>query len=259
MSRSLIFILILVLLIITGCGKTYEDTATRGEDYSLKLGSFVEIDMVWIPEGTFLMGSPESDFYRGEDECPQVSVDVGEFWIGKYEITESQYEIVMGSKPSDNGDDYPVDYVTWSDAMEFCERLSELAGVGYTLPTEEQWEYACRAGSRSDYCFGNDQKELRNYAWFYVSGGENRPNPVGELRPNAWGLYDMHGNVGEWTRSFYTEKLGVEGVAGERPRYVTRGGSYMDSSDCVRSASRGSMYVDWPAFESQGFRIVRNP
>jgi formylglycine-generating enzyme required for sulfatase activity len=190
---------------------------------SLRLGNGVVMDFVLIPPGTFTMGTEENsnevpaneplylgecrvtreiweivmDSRRSEEPAHKVTI-TKPFFLGTYPVTQEQWEIVMGSNPSRfNGPKNPVEMVRWDDCQAFCAKLAAAYGGSFRLPTEAQWEYACRAGSTGEYCFGDDESQLREYAWYdHSSGGVT--HPVGEKRPNAWGLYDMHGNVWEW-------------------------------------------------------------
>jgi formylglycine-generating enzyme required for sulfatase activity len=173
----------------------------------------------------------------------------------------------MGHNPSEfKGGNKPVENISWNDAVDFCNRLSslqaeKLAGRIYRLPTEAEWEYACRAGSLSSYCFGNDPEELRLYGWF-EKNSNRQTHPVGEKKPNAWGLYDMYGNVWELLADAYNPKLqgGIdpcaEGYSGS-PRAI-RGGSWFNSDMICRSSNRGSSHHP-NRLESRGFRIALSP
>lgn len=180
----------------------------------------IGMKLVLIPKGTFTMGSPIDEEGRLEDEVQHQVTISQDYYLGVTEVTQGQYEKVMGNNPSDfqchqsykvQGDssNHPVEMVSSDDAVQFCKRLSELpeekkAGRVYRLPTEAEWEYACRAGSTSKYSFGDDEGQLGDYAWF--SGNSNqKTNPVGQKKPNAWGLYDMHGNVFEWCADWYDD------------------------------------------------------
>ena len=164
------------------------------------------IAMVKIPAGSFLMGSPTSEESHFASESPQHEVNLGAFWMSQFPITQAQWVSVMGNNPSHfKGEDLPVESVSWHDAMEFCRRLSEQTGHTYTLPSEAQWEYACRAGTTTPFYFGNTiTPDQANYDGNYTYGdgprGEYRQQttPVGMFPPNDWGLYGMHGNVWEW-------------------------------------------------------------
>lgn len=180
--------------------------------------------LVWCPAGTFKMGSPKSEEGRdkGEDQV-EVTLTNG-FWLGKYEVTRSEWKQVMGTEPwkgrkfTKEGADYPATRVRWHDAVDFCRKLTEQErqagrlsnGWEYTLPTEAQWERACRARTDARFSFGDDESKLGDYAWFEknaFSADEQYAHGVGQKKPNPWGLCDMHGNVWEWCRDVYTEKL----------------------------------------------------
>jgi formylglycine-generating enzyme required for sulfatase activity len=210
--------------------------------------------MVDIPAGKFMMGSDEN--YR---EKPIHEVTVNAFKMGKYPVTQSQYEAVMGTNPSRfSGDPQnPVESVSWSEAQAFCEKLSELIGQKYRLPTEAEWEYACRAGTQTHYYFGNDEKQLGEYAW-YDEHSDFKTHPVGQKKPNNWGLYDMHGNVWErcedgWHENYQNApKDGSSWNNNRSQNRVRRGGSWSYNPWYCRSASRSS--DDYR--RRYGFRVV---
>jgi formylglycine-generating enzyme required for sulfatase activity len=210
----------------------------------------IGMKLVLIPAGEFLMGSPDSDTMAFDDEKPQHRVRITKpFYMGVYPVTQAEYERVMGKNPSHfQGDpNRPVESVSWDDAQEFCRKLSALsgeAGATYRLPTEAQWEYACRAGSTTRWCFGDDEKQLGDFAWFAKNSG-NQTHPAGQKKPNAWGLYDMHGNVWEWCEDWFDsdcyKKSATDdpmGPLGGSIR-VFRGGSWYYEARYCRSAYRG--------------------
>lgn len=247
-------------------------------------GTDVKIEMLPIPGGTFEMGSPPSEAKRGEDEGPVHPVKIAPFWMAKYEITWEQYDqfafsLDLKKKARENvdvttqaesekkadavtrptppyadetfgygRDGQPAICMTHHAAMEYCRWLSAKTGKVYRLPTEAEWEYACRAGTKTAYSWGDDPSKLDEYAWD-VDNAE-KPQKIGKKKPNPWGLFDMHGNVAEWCLDHYKpdtykvfskEKPTLGPVilpdAKEYP-YVVRGGSWDDDADRLRSAAR---------------------
>jgi len=238
---------------------------------AVDLGSGVTMELVYIPAGSFRMGSRDSEQGRGNDEDPVHTVKLDGFWMGKYEVTFEQYKAATGS--SHLGDHHfrtePVVLVSWNDATGFCRKLTDKVGrasppatVGRTfrLPTEAEWEYACRAGSKTRFCFGNSEGELGDYAWYEANSG-NKTHPVGEKKPNAWGLYDMHGNVEEWCGDRYGEKYygesdrkNPQGPASGKYRVLRGGTGYFHPQHC-RSAYRSRRLPSYENFLI-GFRVV---
>lgn len=265
--------------------------------YTLTIpGTEVQVEMVPIPGGKFKLGSsPDSDAHV-EDEGPQVEIEVGPMWVAKYETTWEQYQLYMnmykifkdlqgqGLRRVDDtnrvdavtaptelydptytfeyGQDPQLPAVTMTQyaAKQYTKWLSKLTGSQYRLPTEAEWEYACRAGSESDFSFGDDPEQLDEYAW-YFDNSDDLPHEVGQKKPNAFGLYDMHGNVMEWVIDGYTEE-GYAALAEKAPlnvvdaiqwpvsfdQRVVRGGSFQDDPEQLRSAARlSSQDEDWKA------------
>jgi len=208
------------------------------------LGGGVVLEMGYLKGGKFQMGSPNSEIERNSAEGPVHEVELDGFWLGKYEVTQEQYQAIMGTNPSRFKDPKnPVESVSWDDAVEFCKRLSQKTGKTFRLPTEAEWEYACRAGSRSRFCFGDSVSQLGDYAWYNSNSG-NQTQPVGQRQPNAWGLYDMHGNVWEWCSDWYGEdyygnfpRKNATGPTSGQYR-VLRGGSWFNYPRYCRSAYR---------------------
>jgi formylglycine-generating enzyme required for sulfatase activity len=225
------------------------------------------MEFVLIPAGEFLMGSPEADEDAYDDEKPQHRVTIGRpFYLGKYEVTQAQWRAVMGGNPSEfkGRPAHPVENVSWDDAQEFISRLNQKEGTNkYRLPTEAEWEYAARAGSTTVYSFGNDAAQLEQYAWWY-GNSEEKTQPVGTKAPNAWGLYDMHGNVWEWVRDWYEERYyssspstDPQGPLSGSDR-VNRGCSWSGGAGDCRSAIR---LYDSPDTRGSnlGFRLAFSP
>ena len=218
----------------------------------------VGMKLVWIPAGDFMMGSDSGE----SDEKPIHSVRISKgFYMGQTEVTQAQYTAVMGTNPSNfKGDNLPVETVSWNEVMEFCRKLSREEGKTYSLPTEAQWEYACRAGSATTFSFGNSESALGDYAW-YSSNSGSKTHQVGTKKPNSFGLYDMHGNVWEWCSDFYDSNyynrsgnIDPENTNSASHR-VLRGGSWHSGAYGCRSAHR---YWSTPGNRSSsiGFRIV---
>jgi len=214
-----------------------------------------------IEPGTFIMGSMEKN-----DEMPLRKVTLTRpYYIGVYEVTQEQYQKVMGENPSHFvGKNLPVDRVTWNDAQDFCDELSSLdPGGSYRLPSEAEWEYACRAGTTSRYYWGNSCDDPDNaYAWCGMNS-KGKSQPIGTRKPNPWGLYDMSGNMWEWVQDYYTDK-NPEGpltdpTGPERGvRRVLRGGSWHMPSKCLRSAKRHPR-IEHRGEEDTSFRVVFVP
>ena len=234
----------------------------------------IGMELVLIPKGTFQMGSPiEEEGGADDEEQRQVTISQ-DYYLGVTEVTQGQYEKVMGTNPSyfrkralrkSDTSMHPVEQVSWEDAVEFCKKLSDLpeekkAGRVYRLPTEAEWEYACRAGSKTVYSFGESSESLGDYAWFNGNSNE-QTHPVGEKKANPWGLYDIHGNVWEWCSDWYGEypKGAVSDPVGPREGSdrVIRGGGWVRGEALCRSANRGN---DAPAGRGNdgGFRLALN-
>jgi len=218
-----------------------------------------------IPPGEFMMGSPASEEGRGSDETQHRVKITKPFYLSAHEVTQAQYERVMGNNPSSSkGDTKPVEKVSWHDAVAFCGKLSEREGVEYRLPTEAEWEYACRAGTSTAYSFGDDASGLGEYAW-YRDNSSGTTHPVGEKLPNAWGLYDMHGNVFEWCQDWYGPYESLQVVsdpagAVSGNRRVLRGGALGDLPRNVRAAYRNadpSATLRSTVPPNYGFRLAR--
>ena len=241
-----------------GKGAHHEEVKT----FKVKGASF---RMIYVPSDTFMMGSPSDEQgHKPEEIQHRVTLTRG-FWIGRTEVIQELYEAVMEKNPSyHRGADLPVENVSWNDAVAFIRRLNDLVLDGkFNLPTEAQWEYACRAESKGAYCFGNDRTRLDQYAWL----GDNthskvRLKPVATKKPNAWGIYDMHGNLWEWCRDWYGEYPGGPvtdplGPSSGREK-VCRGGSWFSGKGGVRCADRDHVPPDYTS-TSLGFRLVWSP
>jgi formylglycine-generating enzyme required for sulfatase activity len=222
------------------------------------------MEFVLIPAGSFTMGSGKSFEDAWGDETPAHRVNISkDFYLGKYEVTQSQWEAVMGGNPSKfKGRNNPVEMVSWDDVQEFIKKLNQKEGSNkYRLPTEAEWEYAARAGTTSTYSFGDDAGALGRYAWYWDNSGETT-HPVGQKEPNGWGLYDMHGNVWEWVRDWYGEYSGSPVTDPQGPSSgssrVYRGGAWFPFAGGCRSAFR---FYDTPVtrYSNLGFRLAFSP
>jgi formylglycine-generating enzyme required for sulfatase activity len=274
----------------------------------------VAFDMVPIPGGNFMMGSPDSEEKRVEDEGPQHLVKIEPFWMGKCEVTWQEYDCfrlcldkqrrdLAGAESNEldktadgvtrpTKEYQPMDFkmgydgkpaicMTQLSAKMYCKWLTEKTGIYHRLPTEAEWEYACRAGTTTAYSFGNDASMLEEYAWYYDNSDE-KYHDVGTKKANPWGLYDMHGNVSEWCIDFYeadfykqfnAKEAAVFPVAIPKSEYprVVRGGSWDDDPEFCRSAARNKSEEGWKTQDPQspksmwwltdapmvGFRIIR--
>jgi formylglycine-generating enzyme required for sulfatase activity len=242
----------------------------QAEYYAENLGRNVILEMVAIPGGTFMMGSPETEEERYGSESPQHRVTVAPFFMGKYPITQEQYEAVMGNNPSDfKGKKRPVEQVSWDDANEFCQKLSQKTGKKYRLPSEAEWEYACRAGTTTPFHFGETiTTDVANYDGNYTYASapkgvyRQKTTDVGSFPANNFGLYDLHGNVWEWCADIWHKNYNgapsdgsLWESGGDNTQRLLRGGSWgYDPRNC-RSASRLRVY---PGFRLNGigFRLV---
>ncbi|MGB3508345.1 MAG: SUMF1/EgtB/PvdO family nonheme iron enzyme, partial [Microcoleaceae cyanobacterium] len=216
------------------------------------LGKGVMLEMVYIPGGTFIMGSPENEAGRHDNESPQHKVTLQPFFMSKYPITQSQYQAIMGKNPSHfKGGNRPVEFVSWYDTTEFCQKLSQKTGKNYRLPSESQWEYACRGGTTTPFYFGETiTSELANYDGNYPYGNapkgkyRKQTTDVGNFPPNAFGLYDMYGNVWEWCQDVLHhnyEGAPTDGSAWESEAdtgRMLRGGCWLNDFRNCRSARR---------------------
>lgn len=256
----------LILAILFGVMRSYNSApvplplpspSIATSSFTDNLGDGVKLEMVNLSGGEFTMGSNEYD------EMPPHQVKVSPFAIGKYEITQAQWEAMMGRNPSKfRGDNNrPVEQVSWNQAQEFIKRLRDRTrNQTYRLPTEAEWEYAARAGSKGRYSFGDDPNRLSDYAWFERNSG-GKTHPVGQRLPNTWGLFDMHGNVVEWCQDWYDENYYKQSPR-ENPQgplsgvgRVLRGGSWkLPAIDC-RSTGRGNDPPD-DHYDDIGFRVV---
>jgi formylglycine-generating enzyme required for sulfatase activity len=228
----------------------------------LDLGGGMTMKLALIPAGEFLMGSPAGEAGRGDHEGPQHRVRITKaFYMGATQVTQEQYQAVMGKNPSwFKGAKNPVEQVSWNDAQEFCRRLSAKTGKTVRLPTEAEWEYACRAGTTTKWSCGDQEGALGEYAWHGANAGE-RTHDVGGKKPNAFGLYDMHGNVFEWCQDWcdasYYANSPLDDPSGAARGYARalRGGSWNVTPEICRSAYRFG-YGPGLRFAHLGFRAV---
>lgn len=220
----------------------------------------VSIDFVLIPAGEFQMGSNKYD-----DETPAHTVSIkNPFHMGRYPVTQKQYRAIMGYNPASfKGENHPVETVSWNDAQEFIKKLNDLetksipTGKKYRLPSEAEWEYACRANNKTDWCFGDDESDLKNYAWYHENS-DSKTHEVGQKKPNEFDLFDMHGNVWEWTCSDYgkySQNRHLECSVNKAARKTMRGGCWRNFAENCRSSYREDIMPDYRD-DSIGFRLV---
>jgi formylglycine-generating enzyme required for sulfatase activity len=231
-------------------GEQINKESKQSQYFSQDLDNDITLEMVAIPEGTFLMGSPQDEKDSYDDERPQHEVNVPTFFMGKYPITQTQWraiaatakiDIDLETNPSEfKGDELPVESVNWYQATEFCKRLSRETKREYRLPSEAEWEYACRAGTTTPFYFGETiTGELANYNTnkTYVEEYRNETTPVGQFPPNAFGLYDMYGNVWEWCADTWHDNY--DGAP-------TDGSAWIENGDDNRSPLRGGAWYTFP-------------
>ena len=229
---------------------------------TLQLKVRVASDMVYVAGGTFMMGATEEqgdDAYN--DEKPVHSVTLDGFYIGAFEVTQAQWKAVMGTNLSNwKGDDLPVENVSWSDAVSFCGKLSQMAGKEYRLPTEAEWEYAARGGQQAGGTKYAGSNNVGDVAW-YTNNSGSKTHPVGQKQPNALGLYDMSGNVWEWCSDWYdsdyyssSPSVNPQGPSGGSSR-VNRGGGWYDDARYCRVSSR-DYYTPGARYDDVGFLVV---
>jgi sulfatase modifying factor 1 len=218
------------------------------------------------------MGSPEGEEGRRDNETQHPVTISKPFYMQTTEVTQGQWKEVMGTEPwkgksfVKEGANYAATYISWDDAVAFCKQLSEEEGKTYRLPTEAEWEYACRAGTQTTWSFGNDEKQLGDYAWYDKNAkylDEKYAHEVGLKKPNPFGLYDMHGNVFEWCHDYFEEDYYKQSPAQDPPGptsgsfRVLRGGSWFFNSRFTRSACRYRFDADFRGNFFFGFRLVR--
>jgi formylglycine-generating enzyme required for sulfatase activity len=291
------------LLLLFFCASFAQTPDTSFTSYDQIIpGSSLKFKMVPIKSGSFIMGSPENEPGRDTDEGPQKLISISPFWMGVFEVTHDEFDIFFKdatvsqdsetdaiTRPSpqyidlswDMGREsgFPVNSMQQKTALMYCRWLYKKTGIFYRLPTEAEWEFACRAGSSSQYFFGDNEKDLEKYAW-YKKNSKNTYQKVGQLQPNAWGLYDMPGNVAEWVLDQYDENyfINLKEVNADpelkptsrNPR-ILKGGSYNDEAAELRCANRKRSLPEWNRRDPQipksswwltdapfaGFRLVR--
>jgi formylglycine-generating enzyme required for sulfatase activity len=242
----------------------------QGHCYSEDLGNGLKLEMMYIPAGSFLMGAPASEEDSSDDERPQHQVRLTGFYLGKYQVTQGQYQKIMEENPSHfKSENRPVENVSWHQAQEFCQKLRHRTGKSYGLPSESQWEYACRGATTTPFCFGETiTPNLANYDGSDVYEREiegvyrQETTEVGQFSANEFGLYDMHGNVWEWCEDSWHENY--QGAPTDGRAWLTeddndyrllRGGSWDFYSRSCRSASRYWLSAH-TRFNYFGFRVV---
>ena len=253
---------------VNSTGQIANRSQGQARVFTENIGNGITLDMVAIPGGSFVMGSPSTEAGRRNDEGPQRTVNISPFFMGKYEVTQEQWEAVMGNNPSlRKGAKRPVESVNWNEAVEFCRKLSQKTGKTYRLPSEAEWEYACRAGTTTPFHFGETiTPDLVNYDGRYPYGSAPKglyryeQTDVGSFPPNAFGLYDMHGNVYEWCSDKWHDNYsgaptdGSSWETGDGYR-VMRGGDWNDNAVDCRGAVRHRYWAGAHGWD-RGFRVA---
>ncbi|PWT95119.1 MAG: sulfatase-modifying factor [Bacteroidetes bacterium] len=301
LKKALSAAILIKITFIAQAQTSTQDTSFKPYSQNIP-GTSTSFKMVAIPGGSFMMGGGESDKSKNEDEAPAKKVTISPFWMGAFEVTHDEFDLFFRdeatpvnstvdavTRPTPQYIDlswgmgktggFPVNSMSQDAAMMYCRWLYQKTGFFYRLPTEAEWEYACRAGSTTVYPFGDDARDLGKYAWFKGNSKE-KYHKVGQKLPNAWGLYDMLGNVSEWTLDQYDEKYfvslsdnAVDPLTPPATRYprTIRGGSYLDDASVLRSSARKHSEASWNKRDPQipksrwwltdamfvGFRLVR--
>ncbi len=239
-------------------------TANDLDDTSIFTSPSTGIQFVLIPAGEFEMGSSPEEKDRSDSESPIHKMTIeNSFYLSRAQVTQKQWKKIMGNNPSHfNSDDRPVEMVSWEDAQQFIAKLNEKEGTDkYRLPSEAEWEYACRAGTQTRCFFGSDESKLDEYAW-YIGNSDSKTHAVGLKNPNPWGLYDMYGNIWEWVQDEWHEDYdgapsnGTAWEDGNSLDRVSRGGSWLCSTVFCRSAGRFRRESE-SRFGNLGFRLLR--
>jgi formylglycine-generating enzyme required for sulfatase activity len=271
-SRNFLAILLLAITPTSSAPAAQPASTQPAGDLTLDLGNNTAIKLVLIPAGQFMMGSPPDERDRSNNESPQHLVRISKpFYMALTPVTQRQWKAVMRQFPTASGkfvqinDDNAMGMISWVDANEFCRRLSVKTRQTVKLPTEAQWEYACRAGSQTRFYYGDDPdaSHLSEYAWFDKNIADQQyPHPVAQKKPNAWGLYDMHGNVNQWCAD-YLGPYPVRPVSdptgpGSGTFHVFRGGSFMTGAKLCRDAARNRNIATRRIIDN-GLRIIVIP
>jgi len=257
-SRFSLVLLLLSMTILSCAANRVNKSGLKNRiNYLNSLG----MEFVLIPSGTFTMGADSKKEEAYSFELPRHKVTISKsFYIGRYEVTQAQWEAVMGNNPSVWKHPYnPVENVTIKEVQQFIQRLNELEKINrYRLPTEAEWEYAAKAGSSTTYFFGNDETEMEQYVW-YNKNSQGEPHPVGQKKPNAWGLYDILGNINEYVQdkfseNYYIESPTMDPSGPDSGKVLKRGGSWFGPPKHNRLAFRDG--IGPVKSDKRGFRLL---
>ncbi len=264
MRRYILLALIPVAAILCVCCTKNDEGIRKNERLTVDLAEGVTMTFVKIPAGTFIMGTPVTELERNLDEDPQHEVMISKpYYLGLYEVTQKQWTALIDNNPSQYpGDNRPVEEVSWEDSQTFAQKMNELGQGRFRLPTEAEWEHACRAGTTTAFYWGEDtdRSQIADYAWYEDNSGK-QTHDVGLKKPNPWGLFDMSGNVYEWCRDWHEKPYSTRYTTDPRgpktgKKRIRRGGNWTVNAGSCRSGNRFDASPDLRS-PGTGLRLLR--